>query len=119
MTVRVVDDATGKAVPGASVGVTMKGHYFRFGCFMYTGVYQHYGNTSTEYFRLFKDNFNHAVMEGGFDWGEWEQGQGSTVEKETFLLYEWLHRNLYLNANATRPSVRTHSLVWDSYRWLP
>lgn len=119
LTVRVVDGSTGQPVQGAKVSADMQGHYFRFGCFMSAGILNHYGNTSNEYFRIFKDNFNAAVMESGFDWWGWEEGMDSKTENQTFEVFEWMHDNLHLNANKSRHVIRTHSLVWDSCRWLP
>jgi len=103
-----VVDAKGKAVPNASVKVTILQSDFIWGTAVNEAMLADDNLPNTNKYRSYlKEFFNTGVIENGFKAGRW-QGEPSR-RAETMKAFNWLEKNGFRQ--------RGHNLVWPAWKF--
>ncbi len=104
----LVQDSSGKPVPGASVKIKMLRHAFGFGSAV-NAHFLHWGPESPDrerYRSTFLRLFNKAVLDNALKWPHWERQREWSVKT-----IDWLRERGI--------GVRGHTLVWPGWTHLP
>lgn len=106
-----VTDATGKAVPGATVRAEMKRHAFPFGtAVVATRLDPQEGSSDARRYReMVPTLFNSATFEKDVNWVEWENARGRMGDHKARLwrCLEWIQ--------AHGLQVRGHTMIWPGW----
>ena len=95
-----VIDATGKAIPNASVKLEMQRHAFRFGSAVLATKIIEDSSDAAKYRKTILELFNHVVLDSDLKWPDWEEyGRKPALAALKF----------FANNNI---SVRGHNLIW-------
>ncbi len=107
LTVKVVDQKTGKPLPGAQIEVVQKKHAFAFGTAVAADQLFQTGADADRYRETLLTHFNRVTIENHLKWPFWETW-GKT---DGLRALEWLKEK--------KLPVRGHCLVWPSWRNSP
>jgi uncharacterized protein (TIGR03437 family) len=98
-----VHDAQGRGIPGVPVRVRMQQHAFPFG----TAVAAAPLLNDATYQRVFRENFNSAVIENDLKWPGWERDRNPGLNA-----LDWL-------AQQGMREVRGHNVIWPGWQFMP
>ena len=102
-----VTDASGAAVPDASVHTVLKRNAFGFGTCVDADLLVSNSPDAVEYKQTILSLFNRAVFENEMKWQATWDGVSPDVDRAM----QWLTEH--------HIPVRGHNLVWPGWRWLP
>jgi uncharacterized protein (TIGR03437 family) len=103
----VVNDENGKALPGATVRVSMRTHAFGFGSAVDAATLGASGADGDKYRHHVRQWFNKTVLENDLKWPEWERNRQRAISG-----VQWLQTQ-------TKGPIRGHNLVWPGWQYLP
>jgi GH35 family endo-1,4-beta-xylanase len=109
----LVQNSSGKPVPGAKISLEQLHHEFRFGCNLFQFGRCGEPDREQQYRQQFAAVFNYCTL--GFYWGSYEFERGKPNYDYTDSVVEW--------TRSRGIDCKGHPLVWDhpasSPRWLP
>lgn len=106
----VVNDASGRPVPDATVAIALQRHAFGFGSCVAASRIEGTGPDNDRYRDVIRNSYSKVVLENDLKWNAWERG-APDGRKTTLAALRWL-RDQGID-------VRGHNLVWPSWRNSP